>query len=61
VRNFASDELARRAALDGVAQPLPPCRPWLDRLAAFEPRRVFFAHDCSVWEPPAGQVSPTPP
>ncbi|MFJ3598541.1 MULTISPECIES: N-acyl homoserine lactonase family protein [unclassified Streptomyces] len=49
--HYASDELARRAALDGVAQPLPPYRRWLDRLAAFDPARVFFAHDSSVWEP----------
>lgn len=48
---FGSDQLARRAALDGVAQPLPPYRPWLDRLTDFDPRRVLFAHDCSVWEP----------
>ncbi|WP_445517176.1 MBL fold metallo-hydrolase [Streptomyces sp. NEAU-174] len=51
---FASDHLARRAALDGVAQPLPPYRPWLDRLADFDPRRVLFAHDCAVWEPSDG-------
>ncbi|GAB2916147.1 hypothetical protein GCM10027028_11370 [Streptomyces sundarbansensis] len=49
--HYASDELARRAALDGVAQPLPPYRRWLDRLTAFDPVRVFFAHDSSVWEP----------
>ncbi|TRV77318.1 N-acyl homoserine lactonase family protein [Streptomyces sp. 130] len=48
---FASDQLARQAALGGVEPPLPPYRPWLDRLAAFDPRRVLFAHDCSVWEP----------
>ncbi|GAA3766731.1 N-acyl homoserine lactonase family protein [Streptomyces chiangmaiensis] len=48
---FASDHLARHAALHGVEQPLPPYRPWLDRLAHFDPRRVLFAHDCSVWEP----------
>ncbi|MGW0645157.1 MBL fold metallo-hydrolase [Streptomyces badius] len=57
--HFASDELARRAALDGVAQPLPSYRPWLDRLVAFDPRRVFFAHDCSVWESASGRVSPS--
>ncbi|WP_420783000.1 N-acyl homoserine lactonase family protein [Streptomyces sp. LPB2020-019-1HS] len=51
---FASAQLARRAALDGVEQPLPPYRSWLDRLAAFDPRRVLFAHDCSVWEPADG-------
>ncbi|NJP43385.1 MBL fold metallo-hydrolase [Actinacidiphila epipremni] len=48
---FGSDHLARRAAREQVAQPLPGFRPWLDRLAAFDPRRVLFAHDCSVWEP----------
>ncbi|OPF77894.1 MBL fold metallo-hydrolase [Streptomyces antioxidans] len=47
---FASDHLARRAALDGVARPLP-YRSWLDRLIDFDPRRVLFAHDCAVWEP----------
>ncbi|MFE2186435.1 MBL fold metallo-hydrolase [Streptomyces sp. NPDC059455] len=51
---FTSDHLARRAALDGVAQPLPPYRPWLDRLVDFDPRRVLFAHDCAVWEPSDG-------
>ncbi|MCI3241591.1 N-acyl homoserine lactonase family protein [Streptomyces spinosisporus] len=49
--HFASDQLARRAALDGVAHPLPPYPHWLERLAEFDPRRVLFAHDCSVWEP----------
>ena len=49
---FGSDQLARRAALDGAGQPLPGYRSWLDRLSDFDPRRVLFAHDCSVWEPP---------
>ncbi|MDH6141535.1 MULTISPECIES: N-acyl homoserine lactonase family protein [Kitasatospora] len=48
---FASAQLARRAALEGVAQPLPNYRRWVDRLMEFDPRRVLFAHDCSVWEP----------
>lgn len=48
---FGSDQLARRAALDGTEQPLPGHAPWLARLAEFDPRRVLFAHDCSVWEP----------
>ncbi|CDR10886.1 N-acyl homoserine lactonase family protein [Streptomyces iranensis] len=51
---FSSDHLARRAALDGVEPPLPPYRPWLDRLLDFDPRRVLFAHDCAVWEPSEG-------
>ncbi|WP_437003809.1 N-acyl homoserine lactonase family protein [Streptomyces sp. enrichment culture] len=54
--HFAADQLARRAARDGVEQPLPPYRRWLDRLADFDPRRVLFAHDCSVWEPAAANV-----
>ncbi|MEU8709278.1 N-acyl homoserine lactonase family protein [Streptomyces sp. NPDC048565] len=49
--HFASEQLARHATLDGAEQPLPPYQPWLDRLADFDPRRVLFAHDCSVWEP----------
>jgi N-acyl homoserine lactone hydrolase len=49
---YGSDHLARLAALDGVAEPLPTYRRWLDRLADFDPRRVLFAHDHSVWEPP---------
>ncbi|MFD5572689.1 N-acyl homoserine lactonase family protein [Streptomyces cadmiisoli] len=49
--HFASDQLARQAALHGVEQPLPAYQPWLERLTDFDPRRVLFAHDCSVWEP----------
>ncbi|WP_079194294.1 N-acyl homoserine lactonase family protein [Streptomyces sp. CB02923] len=60
---FASDQLARQAALDGVEAPLPSCPPWLERLSAFDPRRVMFAHDCSVWEPsePTERFEPTEP
>ncbi|MGW2484203.1 N-acyl homoserine lactonase family protein [Streptomyces sp. NPDC001571] len=49
--HFASEQLARQASLHGVEQPLPTYQPWLERLADFDPRRVLFAHDCSVWEP----------
>jgi len=52
---FAADHLARRAALDGLARPLPPYRAWLDRLVEFDPRRVLFAHDHAVWESPEDQ------
>ncbi|WP_030987571.1 N-acyl homoserine lactonase family protein [Streptomyces sp. NRRL S-1813] len=48
---FASDHLARQAALQGAQPPLPAYPHWLERLADFDPRRVLFAHDCSVWEP----------
>ncbi|MFB6606880.1 N-acyl homoserine lactonase family protein [Streptomyces noursei] len=50
--HYAADHLARQAASDGVEPPLPGYPRWLDRLADFAPRRVLFAHDCSVWEPP---------
>ncbi|NUR49440.1 MAG: N-acyl homoserine lactonase family protein [Hamadaea sp.] len=29
-----------------------PHSPWLERLLQFDPRRVLFAHDSAVWEPP---------
>ncbi|MFD7069493.1 N-acyl homoserine lactonase family protein [Streptomyces sp. NPDC059913] len=57
---FASGQLARQAALQDVSPPLPPYPPWLDRLADFDPRRVLFAHDCSVWEPAEGPPGDSP-
>jgi N-acyl homoserine lactone hydrolase len=48
--DFAMDELAHRAALDGLAEPLPTYQPWLPRLLALNPRRTLFAHDPSTWE-----------
>ncbi|MGW0932417.1 N-acyl homoserine lactonase family protein [Streptomyces sp. NPDC002644] len=55
--HFTAEHLARRAALDGVEAPLPPVRPWMERLAEFAPRRVLFAHDCTVWEPWEGRTA----
>jgi N-acyl homoserine lactone hydrolase len=49
--DYASGVHALRAIRDGLEPPLPAYRPWLERLAEFDPRRVLFAHDCSVWEP----------
>ncbi|MGW6024700.1 N-acyl homoserine lactonase family protein [Streptomyces sp. NPDC055099] len=49
--DFASEHMAHRAIRDGLEPPLPAYRPWMERLTAFDPRRVLFAHDCSVWEP----------
>ncbi|MGH3491355.1 MAG: N-acyl homoserine lactonase family protein [Actinopolymorphaceae bacterium] len=49
--SFASAQLALRARDEAVAQPLPVVRPWIRRLLEFDPRRVLFAHDSSVWEP----------
>jgi N-acyl homoserine lactone hydrolase len=48
---FGSAQLAREAAEVGVDPPLPPYPAWAKRLADFDPRRVLFAHDQSVWEP----------
>ncbi|MFG2841913.1 N-acyl homoserine lactonase family protein [Kitasatospora sp. NPDC048296] len=42
--------LARQAAREGVAAPLPGYRAWLDRVAEHGPRQVLFAHDHAVWE-----------
>ncbi|MFF2541863.1 N-acyl homoserine lactonase family protein [Kitasatospora sp. NPDC058063] len=42
--------LARRAAREGLAAPLPGYLAWLDRMAEHEPHRVLFAHDHAVWE-----------
>lgn len=39
---FASDQLARHAARQGLEPPLPGYQRWLDRLADFDPRRVFL-------------------
>ncbi|WP_199547677.1 N-acyl homoserine lactonase family protein [Streptomyces sp. N35] len=49
--DFAAEHLAREAGSAGARGPLPTYRPWFDRLAEFDPQRVLFAHDCSVWEP----------
>ncbi|MFD7918683.1 N-acyl homoserine lactonase family protein [Streptomyces sp. NPDC059740] len=51
---YGAAHLARRAAADGLAAPRPPHPAWHERLAAFDPRRVYFAHDASVWEPTDG-------
>lgn len=48
---FGSAVLATRTADDGLEPPLPTYPAWVERLLAFDPRRVLFAHDHSVWEP----------
>ncbi|WP_306203811.1 N-acyl homoserine lactonase family protein [Actinoplanes sp. RD1] len=48
---FAGDVLAHRAAGEGAGQPLPVAPAWIPRLLDFDPARVVFAHDNSVWEP----------
>jgi N-acyl homoserine lactone hydrolase len=48
---YAADVLAWRADRDGHAQPLPAVAAWIDTLQRFDPRRVVFAHDHSIWVP----------
>lgn len=44
-----SHDHASAWSADALALPLAP--PWMERLLAFDPRRVVFAHDAAVWEP----------
>jgi N-acyl homoserine lactone hydrolase len=48
---WSADVLAHRASDLGHVEPLPVSPIWMTRLLAFDPKRVFFAHDASVWEP----------
>lgn len=48
---WSADVLARRAAAEGAAPPLPATPEWLSRIAELDPRRVVFAHDHAVWVP----------
>jgi N-acyl homoserine lactone hydrolase len=48
---FCGDMLAHQAHGDGLDPPLPSYPAWIDVLARFDPSRVVFAHDLSVWEP----------
>lgn len=49
--DFAAARLAATARAEGARPPLPEADSWPERLLAFDPRRVLFAHDASVWEP----------
>ena len=48
---FSADMLAWRARQDQHAEPLPRIPGWIERLQQFDPARVVFAHDHSVWQP----------
>ena len=50
---WTADVLATQARGLGHSDPLPTAPAWVDRLLAFDPRRVVFAHDAAVWEPSA--------
>lgn len=47
---WRADALAAAAAL-GHGEPLLVAPAWMERLLAFDPKRVVFAHDAAVWEP----------
>jgi N-acyl homoserine lactone hydrolase len=48
---WTADALAAAARDLGHHEPLPSYPGWVDRLLAFDPRRVVFAHDAAVWVP----------
>ena len=49
--DWSADVMAARARKLGHEPPLPVASPWMDRLLAFDPKRVVFAHDHAVWTP----------
>lgn len=49
---WSADALAASSRKLGHAQPLPTAPSWMERLLEFDPKRVVFAHDAAVWEPP---------
>ena len=48
---WSADALAASATTWGHTEPLPVAPEWMERLLAFDPKRVVFAHDAAVWEP----------
>lgn len=48
---YSADALAWRAARGAHPPALPPTPDWMGRLQQFDPARVVFAHDHSVWQP----------
>jgi N-acyl homoserine lactone hydrolase len=48
---FAADLRAAVARGGRSNVVVPPYLAWMDRLLAFDPRRIVFAHDLSVVEP----------
>ncbi len=48
---WSADVLAHAAPALGHTDPLPVSPAWMERLLAFDPKRVVFAHDAAVWEP----------
>lgn len=50
--DFSADALSVEARRAGTPEPLPTAPAWMERLLDLDPRRVLFAHDAAVWEPP---------
>ena len=49
---YAADQLTWRAHTCALrVQPLPGIPDWIDALQQLDPRKVYFAHDRSVWTP----------
>jgi glyoxylase-like metal-dependent hydrolase (beta-lactamase superfamily II) len=48
---WSADALTVSATTLGHGEPLPVAPRWMERLLAFDPQRVVFAHDAAVWEP----------
>jgi N-acyl homoserine lactone hydrolase len=48
---YSADALAWQARRDGPTPGVPAPPVWMDRLMAFDPARVVFAHDHAIWEP----------
>ena len=49
---WSADVLAARAAeLGHEPRRSRTASPWMQRILAFDPRRVVFAHDAAVWVP----------
>lgn len=48
---WSADVLAHLAQSLGHEDPIPVSPSWMERLLAFDPRRVVFAHDAAIWEP----------
>jgi N-acyl homoserine lactone hydrolase len=49
--DYSADQLAWSAHGERAYPSIPPYPAWMDRLQDFDPARVMFAHDLSVWEP----------
>jgi N-acyl homoserine lactone hydrolase len=48
---YGADVLAFEARHDAHRATIPPPPAWIERLQQMDPRRVYFAHDRSVWVP----------